>query len=91
MVFARLGQFIERADKTSRILDVRYQSLPERGVPRPSAKAEALGWSAILRSCSAWDAYKSFYGADVHPRLVAEFLLIERGFSAFGPILRRTN
>ena len=28
------GQFLERADKTTRILDVRYQTLPERGVPQ---------------------------------------------------------
>src|SRR5204862_8271715 len=43
-------------------------------------QAEALEWSAILRSCSAWDAYKSLHGADVHPRLVAEFLLFNEEF-----------
>jgi len=34
----------------------------------------------VLRSCSAWDAYKSIYGADVHPRFVAEFLLFDDNF-----------
>jgi uncharacterized alpha-E superfamily protein len=78
--FVQAGQFLERADKTTRILDVRYQTLPERGVPKSINSAEALEWAAVLRSCSAWDAYKSIYGADVHPRLVAEFLLLDDNF-----------
>jgi len=78
--FSQVGQFIERADKTSRILDVRYQSLPERGVPKAISQSEAFGWQSVLRSCSAWDAYKTLHGADVHPRLVAEFLLLNEDF-----------
>ena len=34
----------------------------------------------MLRSCSAWDAFKSIYGAEVHPRNVAEFLLLNEDF-----------
>ncbi len=78
--FIQAGQFLERADKTTRILDVRYQSLPERGVPERISSDETLEWSAVLRSCSAWDAYKSLYAADVHPRRVAEFLLLSYRF-----------
>jgi len=78
--FARVGQFLERADKTTRILDVRHNTLPERGVPKGVNQTDALEWSAVLRSCSAWDAYKSIYGADVHPRHVAEFLLLDEDF-----------
>ncbi len=78
--FVQAGQFLERADKTTRILDVRHETLPGRGVPGAVTPAEALEWSAVLRSCSAWDAYKSIYGADVHPRLVAEFLLLSDNF-----------
>ncbi len=74
--FVQAGQFLERADKTTRILDVRYQSLPETGAPERITPDAALEWSAVLRSCSAWDAYKTLYAADVHPRLVAEFLLL---------------
>jgi uncharacterized alpha-E superfamily protein len=79
--FVQAGQFLERADKTTRILDVRHQSLPERGAPPATINpTEALEWSAVLRSCSAWDAYKTICGADVHPRLVAEFLLLDDNF-----------
>jgi len=78
--FSQAGRFLERADKTSRILDVRYQSLPEKGIPGAISQTEALEWAAILRSCSAWDAYKSLFGADVHPRLVTEFLVLSEDF-----------
>jgi uncharacterized alpha-E superfamily protein len=78
--FSQAGRFLERADKTSRILDVRHQSLPETGLPGPVGQTEALEWSAILRSCSAWDAYKSIFGADVHPKLVTEFLVLYEDF-----------
>jgi uncharacterized alpha-E superfamily protein len=78
--FVQTGQFLERADKTTRILDVRHETLPERGAPKTVSQTDALEWSAVLRSCSAWDAYKTFYGADVHPRLVAEFLLFNDSF-----------
>jgi uncharacterized alpha-E superfamily protein len=79
-LFMQLGKYIERADKTSRILDVRYLTLPERGLPKTIGQEEVLEWSAILNSCSAWDAYKSIHGAEVHPRLVAEFLLLSEDF-----------
>jgi len=78
--FVQAGQFLERADKTTRILDVRHQTLPEKGAPAAVNQAGALEWSAVLRSCSAWDAYKSIYSADVQPRLVAEFLLLSDNF-----------
>ncbi len=78
--FIQSGKFIERADKTSRILDVRFQSLPDRGAPESISQTETVEWSAILHSCSAWDSYKAIYGADVHPRQVAEFLVLNEDF-----------
>ena len=78
--FSEAGRFIERADKTSRILDLRYHTLPSRGLPKAVSQSDALEWSAVLRSCSGWDAFKSIYGAEVHPRHVAEFLLLNEDF-----------
>ncbi len=78
--FSQAGRYLERADKTSRILDVRYHTLPPRGLPKSVNQTEALEWSAILRSCSAWDAFKSTYGAEVHPRNVAELLVLNENF-----------
>lgn len=78
--FTQAGLFLERADKTSRILDVRHESLPATGMPGAISQKEASEWAAILRSCSAWDAYKSIYGADVHPVPVAQLLVFSEDF-----------
>ncbi|HUA68846.1 MAG TPA: alpha-E domain-containing protein [Candidatus Saccharimonadales bacterium] len=78
--FLQVGKFLERADKTSRILDVRSGVFPEKGAPPAVGQFEALEWSAILRSCSAWDAYKSLHGVEVNPRGVVEFLLLNDDF-----------
>jgi hypothetical protein len=52
------------------------------------SQTEALEWSAMLRSCSAWDAYKRSTARRCIPRLVAEFLAVQRGFPALGAFLR---
>jgi len=79
--FAQAGKFIERADKTSRMLDLRHKSLTAKVAPGAGvSETDVLKWSAILRSCSAWDAYKSIHGAEITPRLVAEFLLLNEDF-----------
>jgi len=78
--FMDAGRFIERADKTTRILDVRYQTLPARGLPGPINETDALEWVAVLRSCSAMDAYRQTYGADVHPANIGELLVLSDEF-----------
>ncbi len=80
--FVQGARYLERADMTSRLLDVRHASLPPRGVPPAPAlpQGDAFGWSAVLRSCSAWDAYRARHGAEVQPTLVAEFLLLSDDF-----------
>ena len=78
--FMEAGRQIERADKTTRILDVRYQTLPPRGLPGPINETDALEWVAVLRSCSALDTYRQTYGADVHPAKIAELLVLSDEF-----------
>lgn len=79
-LFMLAGRFLERADKTSRILDVRHASLPAPDDHTITSQADVLGWSAMLRSCSAWDAYKAQHGANVQSELVAEFLMLSEDF-----------
>lgn len=70
--FSQVGRYIERADKTSRLLDVQHATLTPGYV---ATQSDALGWSAVLRSCSAWDGYKALHGGMVEPKLVVGFLL----------------
>jgi uncharacterized alpha-E superfamily protein len=78
--FMQAGKFLERADKTTRILDVRHQTFPERGVPTGISQRDVLEWGAVLRSCSSWDAYKAAYGAEVRPEWALELLLFSDEF-----------
>ncbi|MDE2722027.1 MAG: alpha-E domain-containing protein [Gemmatimonadota bacterium] len=76
--FAQLGRDLECADKTSRILDVKYYFLlPEVGdVGTPF---DNIQWSALLKSASALEMYRKQYGP-IEPHNVVDFLLLNREF-----------
>jgi uncharacterized alpha-E superfamily protein len=73
--FSRLGVFIERADNTARILDVKYHLLlpAHEHVGGP---LDYFQWSSILRSVSALTAYHWVYRESVKPWLVADLLIL---------------
>lgn len=76
--FGRLGRLIERADKTSRLLDVKYFLL----LPTLSDVGMAyddIQWGALLKSASAFEMYRKRHGL-LAPAKVVEFLLLERKF-----------
>jgi uncharacterized alpha-E superfamily protein len=80
--FARLGRLLERADKTSRVLDVEHYFRPPveaNGDAAEPAGADAVQWSAVLESASALEGYRKQYGV-VSRRDVAEFLIFDRFF-----------
>ena len=74
--FSQLGNFIERADNTARILDVKYFIL----LPKPTDVGSDLDmqqWAQILRSVSAHRSYRWFYrDSNYRPWLVSEFLIL---------------
>lgn len=76
--FSRLGRLLERADKTSRIVDVQYFLL----LPRPTdvgTSLDVVRWSALLKSTTALEMYRREHGRIV-PVHVADFLLLNRNF-----------
>jgi uncharacterized alpha-E superfamily protein len=78
--FVEVGRYLERADQTTRILDVLHAAYPAQGLPHGLGEKHASEWTAVLRSCSAWDAYKSLHGATVDPLRVVAFLLLSEEF-----------
>ena len=73
--FSGLGAFIERADNTARILDVKYHILlPER--ESVGGGLDFFQWSSILRSVSANTAYHWVYRESLKPWLVADLLVL---------------
>ena len=74
--FSRLGVYIERADNTARILDVKYNVLlPESEVVGGSL--DYFQWTAILRAVSALTAYHWVYRQSIKPWLVADLLILK--------------
>jgi uncharacterized alpha-E superfamily protein len=76
--FRRMGQALERADKTSRILDVKYYIL----LPNTADVGSSIDtnqWAALLKSASALEMYRKRFGR-IDPAQVAEFLILDRDF-----------
>jgi uncharacterized alpha-E superfamily protein len=73
--FSRIGVYMERADNTARILDVKYHLLlpAEEKVGGP---LDYYQWTSILRSVSALTAYHWVYRESVKPWLVADLLML---------------
>lgn len=77
--FVQLGRYLERADNTSRLLDIKlHMLLPEGG--EPAEPVEAVQWIAVLKSCSAYEAYRRFQAAPLDAWHVAEFLVFSDVF-----------
>ena len=76
--FGRLGGLLERADKTSRILDVKYfillPDVAEIGTP-----LDDIQWSALLKSASAFEMYRKRFGP-ISTDSIADFLILDREF-----------
>ena len=73
--FIRLGTHIERADNTSRILDVKYHLL----LPSTADVGGAVDyyqWAAVLQSVSGFESYRKIYSDLISPRRVAELLVL---------------
>jgi uncharacterized alpha-E superfamily protein len=87
--FARMGRLIERADKTSRVLDVEHFFRPATELMPADAEADGedaddeltgpIDWSSVLESASALEMYRKQHGR-ISRRNVAEFLLLDREF-----------
>jgi uncharacterized alpha-E superfamily protein len=76
--FCRLGRLLERADKTSRILDTKYYLLLP-SVDAVGSPYDDILWAAVLRSTSAFEMYRKRY-QQISPDRIVEFLVLDREF-----------
>jgi len=95
--FHDAGRFLERADQTARILDVKYHDLlptftdaNPQDHPHPAVgdagavggPVDVHGWIAVLKSVGAFEAFRKTYRQGVTPARVAQFLLLNPQFPA---------
>ncbi len=88
--FLRIGTFLERADNTARLLDVKFHALtsdtdffgpassaqPSASSAAPPVEVDFYHWSAVLRSVSAFEIYRRVYRNVIRPEKVAELMIL---------------
>ncbi|RYG10748.1 MAG: alpha-E domain-containing protein [Burkholderiales bacterium] len=77
--FLRLGTFLERADNTARLVDVKFHAVQSDFFGAASEKDQEYDfyhWSAILRSVSGFEVYRKVYRDVIKPERVAELLIL---------------
>lgn len=77
--FIQVGKYIERADNASRLLDLKYHILLPHG-EEVGGNVDTVQWQAVLRSCSAFEAFRKIYRGQVTPWSVAEFIVLHDEF-----------
>jgi uncharacterized alpha-E superfamily protein len=77
--FLQAGKYLERADATSRVLDFKYHVLLPSG-ERVGGNVDVTQWMAVLRSCSAMEAYLKLFHGRVTSWEVAGFLILHASF-----------
>ncbi|MEM1039569.1 MAG: alpha-E domain-containing protein [Pseudomonadota bacterium] len=74
--FCRMGTFVERADNTARILDVKYYTLlPSAGAV--GSRLDNAQWETILRSVSAHRSFRWLDEQEMSPRAIANFVIFD--------------
>ena len=79
LFFMRLGTFLERADNTARLVDVKFHAVQSDFFGAASEKDQEYDfyhWSAILRSVSGFEIYRKVYRDVIRPERVAELLIL---------------
>ena len=76
--FARMGHLLERADKTSRVLDVKYFILLPK-VEYVNTPYDNIQWAAVLKSVSGLEMYRKQYHR-INPNSVCQFLIFDSQF-----------
>lgn len=76
MYFIRLGTFLERADNTARILDVKYHAAKENAIGDALTQRDFYYWAALLRSVSGFEIYRKVYRDVITPERVAQLLML---------------
>ena len=77
--FYQIGRYIERADQTTRLVDIKYHLLLPN-ISDVGSPVDVGQWHALLRSAAGYHAYRRLHAASTTPARVAGFLLLNTAF-----------
>lgn len=78
-VFYQLGKMIDRADQTSRLLDIKYHRLLP-AIADVGSPIDVSQWNALIRSVAGYHGYRRMYPSGMTPEAVAEYILLNPSF-----------
>jgi uncharacterized alpha-E superfamily protein len=77
--FVQAGRYLERADNTSRLVDVKYHLLTSS--PKEDIDpVDNIQWMAVLKSCSALEAFRKVYLSRIEPETVLQYIVLDQYF-----------
>ena len=85
-----MGTMLERPDNVSRLLDVKYHYLLPR-LEDIGGPADIRQWAAVLRSASAFEAFRKVYGNAIRVNRVVEILVFDPSFPALDAVQHRAG
>lgn len=77
--FVQAAKYLERADNTCRLVDVKFHSL-RRQVGLSYGSVDVIQWMAVLKSCCALEAFRRTYHSKIEPDTILHFLMLDRDF-----------
>ncbi|NTV98504.1 MAG: alpha-E domain-containing protein [Chlorobiaceae bacterium] len=81
--FIQIGKYLERADNVARLIDVKYHMLFSETKGKKEITIESddiIQWMAVLKSCSALEAFRKVYLSKLDPENILRFLILDRTF-----------
>jgi uncharacterized alpha-E superfamily protein len=81
--FVQIGKYLERADNAARLIDVKFHMLmpkPVRHADIVRNSVDIIQWMAVLKSCSALEAFRKVYLSKIDPENILRFLILDRTF-----------
>ncbi|HEY1860008.1 MAG TPA: alpha-E domain-containing protein [Gemmataceae bacterium] len=77
--FLQVGRYLERADTISRVVNVKFQTLPDESTDA-GLRLRSIYWTSLLRSCSAYEAYLKEHQDRILSRNVVRYLVLDSDF-----------
>ncbi|NTW84309.1 MAG: alpha-E domain-containing protein [Chlorobiaceae bacterium] len=81
--FIQIGKYLERSDNVARLIDVKYHMLLPENRSREEViedSEDIIQWMAVLKSCSALEAFRKVFLSKIDPETILQFLILDRTF-----------